>query len=299
MKFKPVLLGSVSVATLAAAAGVAHAQDAVPGGYTFSVEGSAQFGTNTVAEDKLGSAGSAGLSDIQDNVAYHGAVALGQQIDESLDWKIALGFTEQLPSESVYNGSGGPGSYGTFTTDFDFQTADFEVGFRPSLDAADVRLFGGVRAMHFNDSFDKLGFYSGGPGGSGFEVAYGNEFFGAGPRVGVEGSVPLGDSMFGISGMVAASAIYGVQREHADVSFFSGGLQSEPVPYFVEENWGTVLDLEAALGLDVHLNDSTTVTVGVRAENISGVGTDVSGGSGGFSDTRFSYGPTVKLTSSF
>jgi len=296
MKFRPILLGSVSVAALATAAGMAQAQDALPGGYTVSVEGSAQFGTNTVAEDKLGSAGSA--SEIQDNFGYHGAVAVGQRVDESLDWKLALGFTEQMPSESSVVFSGGSGGYGVFTNDFDFQTADLELGFRPEVGVINLRLFGGVRAMHFNDSLDKLGYSSGGPGGSGAEFNYSNEFFGAGPRIGIEGSLPLGDSMFGISGMAAASAIYGVQRGNADYTLFSGGLVSPSFPLPPQESWGTVLNLEAALGLDVHMNDSTTVTVGLRGETVSGL-SNYSGGSGGPSDSRFSYGPTVKLTSSF
>jgi hypothetical protein len=298
MKFKPVLLGTVSLASLAAATGIAVSQDAGPSGYTLSVEGGGMFGANTVAEDKLGSAGSAGEIEIQDNVSYRGSVAIGQRIDESLDWKIALGFTQQVPSSTYVDSSGGPSSgYAEMESAFNFQTADLEIGFSPSIDAANVRLFGGLRGMHFNDSADKLGYQSGGPGGLGLETNYDNEFIGAGPRVGVEGSMALGDSNFGLSGLLSASAIYGVQRATLDATFFSGGLSSPyPVPG-LEEEWGTILDIEAALGVDVYLNDQTTLTVGVRAENISGIsGLD---GSGGSSESRFSYGPTVKLVSSF
>ena len=299
MKFKPVLLGTVSLASLAAATGMAVAQDAGPSGYTLSVEGGGMFGANTVAEDKLGSAGSAGEIEIQDNVSYRGSVAIGQQIDESLDWKIALGFTQQVPSSSYVSSGGLSSGYAEMESAFDFQTADLELGFRPSIDSANVRLFGGLRGMHFNDSSDKLGYTSGGLGsGLGLETNYTNEFIGAGPRVGVEGSVALGDSNFGLSGLLAASAIYGVQRATAEATIFSGGLSSPyPIPG-LDEEWGTIFDIEAALGVDVHLNDQTTVTVGVRAENISGVNS-VSGGSGGSSESRFTYGPTVKLVSTF
>lgn len=306
MKFKPVLLGTVSLASLAAATGIAVSQDAGPSGYTLSVEGGGMFGANTVAEDKLGSAGSAGeIVEIQDNVSYRGSVAIGQRIDESLDWKIALGFTQQVPSSAYVDSSGGPSSgYAELESAFNFQTADLEIGFSPSIDAANVRLFGGLRGMHFNDSSDKLGYQSGGSGGLGLETNYDNEFIGAGPRVGVEGSMALGDSNFGLSGLLAASAIYGVQRATLDATYFSGGLSVPvPVPGSGEE-WGTIFDIEAALGVDVYLNDQTTLTVGVRAENISGISglDDIfggSGGSGGSSESRFSYGPTVKLVSSF
>jgi hypothetical protein len=61
-----------------------------------------------------------------------------------------------------------------------------------------------------------------------------------------------------------------------------------------------VYDLEAALGLDVHLDEATTLTLGYRAEGLFGLNNSVSGGSGtSGGDARWTHGPTLKLTGYF
>jgi hypothetical protein len=312
MTRKVALMGSVSAVALAAVATAAHAQDVtVPDGFTLSIEGGAMFGTNTVAEDKLGSAPSGGVVEIQDNVGYRAAIAMGKQIDPFWDLRVVGAINQQLTSTSTYSassaGSGSGGgffAYGEFDTDFDYETLDFEAGYRPELtDSFDVRLFAGLRGLHYKDSMDKTGVQgsagSGGPDKIGYESNYSEDFFGVGPRIGIEASAPLGDSMFGVSGMLAGAAIFGVSRYESEVTVMGSG-GAFPVDISSEEESKTVINLEAALGLDMHVNESTTVTVGYRAEGIMGLGySGSSGGSGSGADSRWSHGPTLKLTGYF
>lgn len=313
MKRKITLMSSVSTVALAAVATAAHAADlsagvveapSVPDGFTISVEGGALFGVNTVAEDKLGSGLSGGVTDIQDMLGYRGAISVGKQIDDSWDLRVTAAVNQQLTSSSYASaGSAGSGFYASIDNSFNYQTMDFEVGYSPALtDKMDVRLFAGLRGLHYSDSVDKVGYEHAGPNKVGYGADTTAEFLGVGPRIGVEGSTRLGDSMFGLSGMVAGSAIFGVSRTDGDVSFtyFSAGSGGTfTVPTNAVEESGVVYDLEAALGLDLHIDDATTVTLGYRAEALYGVEHPTLYGSGGFDDTRFSHGPTIKLTGNF
>ena len=191
---------------------------------------------------------------------------------------------------------------GTLTNAFDYETMDFEVGYRPALpDSMNVRLFAGVRGLHYKDSISASAVASGGSGGSGgpdkigYGVDYSEEFFGVGPRLGVEVSAPIGDSMFGVSGMVAGAALFGTARQ--DVSVWSGG--GLPISLPGAEESRVVYNLEAALGLDMHLDPATTVTLGYRTEGLFGIGSTSGGPSVGDSDTRWTHGPTLKLTGYF
>jgi hypothetical protein len=331
-------MGSVSTVALAAvataqaadlSAGVVEAP-AVPQGFTVSIEGGALFGVNTLAEDKLGpidsaisaSGGTTELN-IEDILGYRGAISLGKQLDPNWDVKAAIAANQQLTATSDFSaffsgGSSGSSTslYGTLKNSLNYETFDFEVGYRPTLsDNFDVRLFGGLRGLHYKDSVDKTGtetFYvaSGGSGGTdkvgiaGGEEDYAQEFLGVGPRIGVEGSTRFGDSMFGVSGLLAGSAIFGVARTEGSVSYFiansggSGGSFSYDLPGNEEST--VVYDLEAALGLDVHLDEATTLTLGYRAEGLFGLNNSVSGGSGtSGGDARWTHGPTLKLTGYF
>lgn len=306
MRYQSVLMGSVSIVAMAASA-AAHAQDTtVPEGYSVSIEGGVLFGPNTAAEDKLGSGFSGGVVDIGDNIGYRAAVSIGKQIDPFWDLRATAALNHQLvatSTESAFfssgSGSGSSGFFGELKNSFNYETLDFEAGYRPELDAnLNVRLFGGVRGLHYKESMDKLGVQFGTDGsGSSFSVSATTEstleFIGAGPRVGVEASSRLGDSMFGISGMVGAAAMYGVERSNFNGSIDSSpsGGPSGPIPPSSDEEWKWVYSLEAALGVDVYLSEQAKLTVGVRAEQIGNVGFDDS--------TRLNYGPTLKFTAQY
>lgn len=339
---KAILMGSVSAVALAAVAGAAHAQDAAtPQGFTVSLEGGALMGPNAFAEDKLGgnelfsggvpfsgftgSSSSSDIVDINDNVGFRAAIALGRQIDPLWDLRVAMALNHQLETSSteeyslLFSGfSGGitpaSGNFSglvTMRNDFDFETMDFEVGYTPEVDSGvNVRLFGGLRGIHYQDSQDKIGdisaSVSGGgsiSGGSG-SITYGidTEFFGVGPRVGIGLSSRIGDSMFGISGELAGAAMYGISRSTATVvvTDFSSGPGDTNQTQSAEE-WGMVYDIEASLGLDLYISDATTLTLGVRAQQVNTMQIGSGGGMFSLSEdaSRLSYGPTLKLVSQF
>lgn len=330
MRHKALLLGTVSAAALVAAASSAQAQDATDG-ITVSVEGAALFGPNNLAEDKLGTGvllpGSGGeiSYDENDNTGWRAAFAVQKQLDPLWDVKLALALNHQFETTSslefAYSTmSGGSGSTyaGLFETknDFDFETADLEVGFTPDLDGPiDFRVFGGVRGMHYNDTFDKLGtyeqtYYSGGSatsGGGSFTYALdqSSAFYGAGPRVGFEASSRFGDSMFGLTSSVAGALLLGRAEHNYSLAYdftsgVSGGIPFPTVDSSVEE-WGWVTDFEASLGLDLYINDMTKLTVGGRVERVGTLSEFSTGTSGGDSASgeRLTYGPTLKLQAQF
>ncbi len=307
MNRKIILMSSVSVVALAAVAGAAQAQDqSIPDGFTLSVEGGALFGPNTLAEDKLGGSGpSGGIVHMDDNVGYRAAISLGKRLDPFWDLRVTGAINQQLSSNAGFFASSGSASVSfSMDTDFDYETLDFEAGYRPALtENFDLRLFGGIRGLHYKDNIGVFGAISGsgGPDKVGISGDSTTEFFGAGPRLGVEASTRLGDTMFGVSGLLAGGAAFGVARTtgSATVSYVSGGSGGTvAVPFEAFEETETVYNLEAALGLDVHLDDAATVTLGYRAEGLFGTGnTSASGGSG--SSARWTHGPTIKLTGYF
>ena len=167
MRSKSVLLGSVSVVAITAAAAPAIAQDnTVPDGYSLSVEGGFLMGPNDLARDKLGyygGYGSAGVVEIQDNVGYRAAISLGKRIDPLWDLRVGASLNHQLESvstvEFTYSSGGSSGEVLLeMRNDFDFENLDFEAGYTPVLDGNfQVRLFAGIRGLHYTDSADKLG----------------------------------------------------------------------------------------------------------------------------------------------
>jgi hypothetical protein len=316
MRMKALLLGSVSLSAIGTGASVSTVQAAGPGTFTYSLEGAWLSGANTAAEDKLGgptgcySGGTSGYyssycNDIQANTGYRAALTVGTVIDEHWDARAGVAVNQGLTSTSYSSGyysysSGSGGSGGTFysgyynerlTTNFSYQTLDFEVGYTPTLDDKfQLRFFAGLRGLHYTDSLDKMGTgYSGGYT-SGFHFTHNEEFLGVGPRVGVEGSARFGESPFGVSGMLSAAAIHGLSNVHETAQFTSGGLSS-PIYTNDRSEWKTVFDLEAALGVDYYLTDTSKFTVGVRAEQITNIG--ISGGA-----TAMNTGVFVKLSGS-
>jgi len=318
MRHRSILFSSVSLVALASAA-AAHAQDSVdvPDGFTLSLEGGFTFGPNTAAQDKLGDEGSfsgssgGGVVDLGDNIGYRAAIALGRQIDPLWDISVGGSINRQLDTTSTVSGSGSGVSGGTIdyfgqmTGAFNYENGDLTVGYRPELDSnMNVRLFGGARALHYTDSADKLGYESfngissGSDGSVTFNGDYKYEFIGAGPRVGIEGSTRLGDSMFGVSAMASAAAIYGLERfsGQGNVTYSGGsGSSGGPVPFPSQEEWKWVYNLEGSLGLDMYVADDTKLTLGVHAEQVFNVGTTEDDGD----SSRLNYGPTVKFESKF
>lgn len=349
MRNKATLLRSVSaIATAAASAGGAHqalAQDSSTDGYYYSVQGGLLFSPSeeylTQLEDKLGgwetgysgssfysayySSYSSGFDDMK---GFNGSVAFGKQLDPNWDVRgVAtanhLGSTSgYFSSFSVYSGftmySGGGlrtsrgieyfAQGGVYS--FGFETLDLEIGYSPVLtDDFNIRLFGGVRALHFKDTFEgwNSGFAAGSSyysgfdgtfsGFSGFQANYfegstTSEFFGVGPRVGLDVSKRFEGTNFGISGTVSGALLFGKQKTTTSgwseyfayySSFWgSGGSGNSSAGVFSGSGYFSssyevdkkVIDLQGKIGLDYYLDDANKLTVGLQGEKLFNVGPD-------------------------
>ena len=320
MKHKAILLSSVSaVAASAAAVGGAHAagMPAVTG-YTYSVQGSAIFSpgpSSAVIDEDAANKISDGFTGVvvQDHpgdAGYAGATTFGVQFNGGWDATFGLSANEFVTNTASVQGnynfgfSGGSGSFsGTSTlkttekTVFGFETADAEIGFTPVMsDGFNVRLFGGVRVLHFHSSdefqttssFTGNGFTIGGSsiaesGTFNFNSGISSDFLGAGPRVGISASKRFDGSNFGISGSLAAAAIFGQQTDTSSFSFsssFSSSINGGPTStrgsgssFSSSHTYSkTVFDLQAQVGVDYYLNDATKLTVGYQVEELTNVG---------------------------
>jgi hypothetical protein len=260
MRYRIWLLTSVSAISATAMATQAHAAPGpnVPDGYTFTLEGGI-INASGEAIDKTGSGGSVNLGN---NYGGEGAISIQKQIDSHWDIRGSIGVVRLQHNSGTAQFSGGGSGGSVFNalvgTDFSMETIDFDAGYTPTLDGNfKVRLFAGVRGLHYTDSVDKAG-SSGGPF---FELATStNDFFGVGPHVGIEGSTRFGDSNFGISGSVAGAVIFG-QNSNKFVEARGG-------PIFDASAGKTVYDLSGSLGLDYYLTDTSTLTVGYKGEEL-------------------------------
>lgn len=286
MQLKSVLLGSASLLTVgvagqtggavAASAGVVT----VPNTFNYSVEGAWLTGKDATAADKLGTSAGPFAYDpatvVPNVTGYRGAITLGTQLNPN--WDVQGGFSANQQLDNTFFASGGSldGPFGSqITTNFSFQTLDFDAGYTPKLDDKfDIRIFGGLRGLHYTDSVDKLGDVFG-PGES-IQAHETSDFLGLGPRAGVQGSTKFGQSPFGISGMLSAAAIYGLENRDASLLFSGIGGSGGPPPASAQE-WKTVYDIEAALGLDYYVNPNTKFTLGYRVETITNIGMSSAG----------------------
>jgi len=335
MRGKALLLGSVSsIATIAVAVSAADAQSVSPGanGYTFSVQGGALFSApdptlSDKAGEKTGASGFSGVSTLKDlptDVGYNAAFSFGKKLDGN--WDIAFGASMNRMLEnsgslsfSGSSGSGGSGSGAHFssfngitteTTNFGFETGDFEVGFTPHLDnGLNVRLFGGIRALHFNNGIDKAGIgqTSGFSGSSSFnyqisgDESISSDFLGAGPRIGLSAAKRFDSSNFGLSGSLAGAAIFGRQTDTVKVlatATGSGAPTGGGSSSFSTTENKTVVDVQGSLGIDYYLDDASALTVGYQAEELFNVG-PVFDSSSTQQTNKLVSGPFVKFTGSF
>lgn len=248
------LLLSASVLSISVACVPAHADQAAPG-WIFSAEGAGIFGKSTVT------AGS-DLAATNDH-GVRGAVAFGRRFDPANDWRVGLAWT------GYADGHGSDG-FIDMTSGLAYGTADFEIGRQLAADDArrSLRAFAGVRALYARDSVDKVGDL----------VSHRQtKTVGVGPRAGLEFQHRAAVGPWGTSGLVAGAALIGRP---------SGTAQSS-------EWTETLLNFEAAIGLDYHIAGKGKLTAGIRAEHWSHIrpvpaGIEVD-------RDLLSWGPFVKL----
>lgn len=243
---------------------------------------------------------------------------------------------------SSWYASGVTWAEATATEQFSFQALDFEVGYTPVLtDTLSVRLFGGVRAVHslysttgtfgsgysgHGSGYSAGGYGSGGASGwySGFQRISGfnsqsakTEFFGAGPRVGVDVSKRFEGTNFGISGRIAGAVLFGQETTtysgYASLSgyqsgasgFYSGGNFTQTSSYnsgigpYSQQGSSSfsvdkkIADVEAQIGFDYYLDDSTALTIGYQAEKFIDLDDSENG------VDHLTHGAFLKLSGSF
>ncbi|WP_328766575.1 Lpg1974 family pore-forming outer membrane protein [Devosia aurantiaca] len=162
------------------------------------------------------------------------------------------------------------------------------MGYTPELDDnLDIRLFAGARGLHAaNDIFvteDKLG------GEFDESTLIESNYFGIGPRVGMDIANRFADSPFGISGSFAGAVIFGNSSQTITTDTSGGPTSTE-----IDDN-RTVVNLEASIGLDYHFTEQASFTIGYRGEHFG----NVSNVPGGEPESFTSHGPFVKAALSF
>jgi len=340
LKHKAILLSSVSaVAASTAAVGGAYAQMPAVTGYTYSVQGSAIFSPGP-SNESLDEDASNKISDgfgvvVQDHpgdVGYAGAATFGVEFNGGWDATFGLSANEfvtntgSVTASSSVSFSGISGGMSTVEahsvetekTVFGFETADAEIGFTPVMtDGFNVRIFGGVRVLHFHssDDFSGTGTESSSFTGGGstfsrsatetFDDNFSSDFLGAGPRIGISASKRFDGSNFGISGSLAAAAIFGQQTDASSssssitfTSSFNGSTSTSAGPHGSHKTSSTysktVFDLQAQAGIDYYLTDTSKLTVGYQIEELTNVGEGVNS-----NVNKTIQGAFVKVSGSF
>jgi hypothetical protein len=284
MRLIAALLASVSLASLLAAGSPAIAQSL--SGVVVEGTGAFVMGPNNPAQGQIPTDSFSSI--VNPFTGYYAGLRIGKEIMPMWDVTGRVAYTH-------FNGSTGsyvePGKFGSsdkigeINDELAFQTLDLEAGYTPALDGSmQLRFFGGLRGLHYTSSLQDTANYTFSGGPETRTVTHESEFYGVGPRVGLEFSNRFGDSPFGISGMAGGAVIVGTETTTNDkVGTVTNGSQVK-----------TIVDLEAAVGLDFHLSDQAVITGGVRGEVLSNVNSFSSG-----DQSQLAYGPFAKFKLNF
>lgn len=272
-----------------------------------SLEGGVLFADP--AMDKVGSVSGSGISvdfdDFDTDFGGRGAAKFGKKFGDNLDWRLGVAYADFVKNHASLSASisGGTGSGididGDGAATFSYLTGDLELGYnvRPS-DQFDLRVFGGLRILNSRDSQDKFGDVSIGGSGGTLDFQTRSEFFGIGPRAGVDFSSRLGDGDFGFSGMLAAALIFGDLKTKFEFEGTSGGSSISGFSDTFREN-ETVFNLEAAFGGDFYLSEKSVLTIGYRGEYFADVRFSDKFGEGGSTNNTLTHGPFLRFTTQF
>lgn len=276
---------SASAALKVAAAGLAAsglastqagAQEITPVGYEpngdlnpliWTLEGGAIF--SDYSEDKLGD-----QADI--NVGGYGAISVRRFIDPDLDWRITGRFgrfaddTVSLTETDI----NGPGSFASLdlVSEKMFANIDFDIGHHFQHPGVQGRVFVGVRGLYSREATDK-GLAFNDPADNGkfgsFDIQGESEFFGVGPRAGLEMVFKDPGDTFGISVAGSGAVILGNTHESFSGSIFSAdndGVDIDDSGSFSRNQFEALVNLSAAVGVEMMVNDNSTITLGYQAE---------------------------------
>lgn len=312
------LLATVSLAAILASSPALAERVEAPSGYWMSAEGSYLFADGTAQPLLRAGTGTPAQSDrVRDARAVE--IAGGGPLGEVLPgWDFRLAYTgiraesHQLSATGKAGGEvslpdGGIVSFSkppVFTSEIrqGFDIGDFDIGHDVGLGPVDARAFAGLRVVSFNQSARAS--LLGGEGATELSCSH---YMGGGPRVGADGTYPLGEvsgMKIGLTGELAGSALLGRTYHKATVT--SSGVES-PATYD-EEGAGAhrenALNADASLGLTVAVpigNNECSVTAGYRGQAWFGVvdtqvqGFTLAGSGGSRSGDQFFHGPFLTV----
>jgi outer membrane protein OmpA-like peptidoglycan-associated protein len=188
-----------------------------------------------------------------------------------------------------------------------YQVADFEAGYNWTMGRnSTLRLFGGVRYAHFNQTANAS--LNGTDTVTGFSHVEGKRkstYWGVGPRLGLNGAVGIGQSGFNVFGSVSGAMLYGKYKDQHSV--LATGLASPTGTSIKDKNknkWVPNAEGEIGVGYNFNTNGATTVglQLGYRAEKWWGVSSDadvLSPTQASHSSDQLMHGPFVRLVATF
>jgi hypothetical protein len=159
---------------------------------------------------------------------------------------------------------GGNFNHANAHSDFSYNVVDFEAGYTFNLGAVDLRVFGGVRYTDTNHTqTSTLFLYS---AGAVFSHTREVDQWGIGPRLGIEGLVPLGSSGVFVNAAMSGSALFG-DRDTIDTDVANYSLLPNTIS-FEDNNDFYNAEGEVGIGYGVELGNarSMMITIGYRAE---------------------------------
>jgi Legionella pneumophila major outer membrane protein precursor len=251
------------------------------------------------------------------NRGWYGALSIGRDIDPIWDWRLSGSFNSFRPngrSASVTQlaeeeeSTTGPllsvtGPFALFSSSrlvtetdrFRYATVDFDLGRKWESGLLHLRSFGGLRALGTDDRFDITDAESKGltlssspfffeSQNNRFTETHGrSNFFGAGPRIGLEGFY---GTMVGITGSASAAAIAGwrhstfsqISTQNFAFTFCEGSCIG-PIPLInsvkavnvSHSGFEVVGDLAASLGLALRPTPTASLEAGYRVEALLNV----------------------------
>jgi hypothetical protein len=279
MKRLASLLATVSVSAILAA-GPAVAQNA---GLIVEATGAFLMGEDEASESIIDDITTARNIRIDALTGGYASFSLGKKLSPTWDITGRFAITDMQPGDAEYTQPpilGPSDKLGTMTSDLEFQTLDLEGGYSPELsDDFDLRFFAGARGLHYTNTLnttDKIG-----------DTTREREFYGVGPRAGLEFESRFGNSPVGFSGLVGGAVVFGTERQNDDV--FGTSTTTDVAK--------AVVDLEAQAALDLHLGDQAKVSVGYRGEQLSDVNDFSLGGQPAVG--QLVHGPFIKFKATF
>src|SRR6185369_15012827 len=190
-----------------------------------------------------------------------------------------------------------------------YEVADFEAGYNWQMGTnSTVRLFGGLRFAHFNQTAKATANLT--TTFAGFSGAAGKRkstYWGVGPRLGLNGQLGIGNSGFNIFGGLSGALLYGKYKDKHSAAFVTtGGSPTTGVSIKDKSKNKLVPNAEGeiALGYNFKAGAGSTVglQVGYRAEAWWGVSSDapvLTPLQATHKSDQMMHGPFVRLTATF